>query len=200
MLHRQRPAPTHLELTQTVEALRHREKQLRKLSDNLRQALDERRELLNRIVSAQESERQRIARELHDHLGQYFAAMLLGLNAAERHQAGHKRARYSRFEEYDFGDEPGGSPTFMGAKADGARRPWSRSCDRQLPREMEWAFQSECGFCGQSSGEAIISSRRDHAISGAARSDDQYREACARRKNKCRSRGQNERGTPYRGR
>jgi signal transduction histidine kinase len=73
-----------VELTQTVEALRHGENQLRKLSDDLRQALGERRELLNRIVSAQESERQRIARELHDHLGQYFAAMLLGLNAAEK--------------------------------------------------------------------------------------------------------------------
>ena len=72
------------ELTETVDALRHRETQLRKLSDDLRQALDERTELLNRIVSAQESERQRIARELHDRLGQYFAAMLLGLNAAEK--------------------------------------------------------------------------------------------------------------------
>jgi signal transduction histidine kinase len=73
-----------LELTQTVEALRHREKQLRTLSDDLRRALDERRELLNCIVSAQESERQRIARELHDRLGQYLAAMLLGLNAASK--------------------------------------------------------------------------------------------------------------------
>jgi len=73
-----------VELTQTVEALRHSEKQHRNLSDDLRQALDERGQLLNRIVSAQEGERQRIARELHDHLGQYFAAMLLGLNAADK--------------------------------------------------------------------------------------------------------------------
>jgi two-component system, chemotaxis family, sensor kinase Cph1 len=54
------------------------------MSDDLRHALDERTELLNRVVSAQESERQRIARELHDRLGQYFAAMLLGLNATEK--------------------------------------------------------------------------------------------------------------------
>jgi signal transduction histidine kinase len=83
------------ELSQTVEALRHGEKRLLKLSDDLRQALDERTELLNRIVSAQEGERQRIARELHDHLGQYFAAMLLGLNAADKasswHDEGHLR-------------------------------------------------------------------------------------------------------------
>jgi signal transduction histidine kinase len=83
------------ELTQTVGALRHGEKRLLKLSDDLRQALDERKELLNRILSAQERERQRIARELHDHLGQYFAAMLLGLKAADKasswHDEGHLR-------------------------------------------------------------------------------------------------------------
>ena len=73
-----------LELTQMVEAWRDSENRLRELSEDLRQALDERGKLLNRIVSAQESERQRIARELHDHLGQYFTAMLLGLDAADR--------------------------------------------------------------------------------------------------------------------
>ena len=72
------------QLTQTVAALRDREKQLSKLSDDLRGALDERTALLNRLISAQECERQRIARELHDHLGQYLAAMLLGLNAADK--------------------------------------------------------------------------------------------------------------------
>jgi signal transduction histidine kinase len=83
------------ELARTVEALRRREKQLCKISADLRQALDDRKELLNRIVSAQECERQRIARELHDHLGQYFAAMLLGLNAVYKasswHDEGHRR-------------------------------------------------------------------------------------------------------------
>jgi signal transduction histidine kinase len=82
-----------LELTQTVEALRRSEKQLRRLSDDLCRALDQRRELLNRIVSAQESERQRIARELHDQLGQYFAAMLLGLSAADKATSGHDERR-----------------------------------------------------------------------------------------------------------
>jgi signal transduction histidine kinase len=72
------------ELTQIVGALRDSEKRLQRLSDDLRRALDERTRLLNRMVSAQEDERQRVARELHDHLGQYFAAMLLGLDAAEK--------------------------------------------------------------------------------------------------------------------
>jgi signal transduction histidine kinase len=70
------------ELTRTVAALRHSEKRLQGLSNDLRRALHERTNLLNRMVSAQEDERQRVARELHDQLGQYFAAMLLGLNAA----------------------------------------------------------------------------------------------------------------------
>jgi hypothetical protein len=70
------------ELTQTVGALRHSERRLQRLSDDLRRALDQRTKLLNRMVSAQEDERQRVARELHDQLGQYFAAMLLGLDGA----------------------------------------------------------------------------------------------------------------------
>jgi signal transduction histidine kinase len=72
------------ELTETIAALRNSERRLRQTSADLQRALDQRTELLNRIVSAQESERQRIARELHDHFEQYFVAMLLGLNAAEK--------------------------------------------------------------------------------------------------------------------
>ncbi len=53
------------ELTESAEALRERETRLERLSDELRKALDERTELLNRTVSAQEDERQRVARELH---------------------------------------------------------------------------------------------------------------------------------------
>jgi signal transduction histidine kinase len=72
------------ELAETIWALRHSETRLQQLSDDLRRALEQRTELLTRVISSQESERQRIARELHDHLGQYFAAMLIGLNAAEK--------------------------------------------------------------------------------------------------------------------
>jgi PAS domain S-box-containing protein len=41
--------------------------------------------LLRRIVAAQEEERHRIARELHDQMGQHLAALMLGLGALREH-------------------------------------------------------------------------------------------------------------------
>lgn len=49
-----------------------------------RQAECARQRLLHRIVNAQEAERRRLARDLHDSLGQYLAALALGLKAAEQ--------------------------------------------------------------------------------------------------------------------
>jgi signal transduction histidine kinase len=43
----------------------------------------ERRDLARRLVTAQEDERRRIARELHDEMGQYIAALSLGVQALE---------------------------------------------------------------------------------------------------------------------
>ncbi|MGN6185365.1 MAG: CheR family methyltransferase [Thermoanaerobaculia bacterium] len=43
----------------------------------------EREQLLHRIVSSQEQERQRIARELHDQLGQHVTALKVGLEALQ---------------------------------------------------------------------------------------------------------------------
>lgn len=42
-------------------------------------AEDARRELLGRLVTAQEEERRRISRELHDRMGQQLAALMMGL-------------------------------------------------------------------------------------------------------------------------
>ncbi|MEK7952269.1 GAF domain-containing protein [Luteolibacter soli] len=54
----------------------------------------ERRELLQRIVHLQEAERTRVARELHDNLGQHMVAVLMHVEGFQRKllQAGNKEA------------------------------------------------------------------------------------------------------------
>jgi signal transduction histidine kinase len=61
--------------------LRDSEQNYRALAVDLAAANEERRELLHRTVLAQEAERKRIARELHDSLGQYLTALRLGFDA-----------------------------------------------------------------------------------------------------------------------
>ena len=58
--------------------------ELARANEALRDALAARKELLWRVVSAQEDERRRISRELHDGLGQELTALILGLKALER--------------------------------------------------------------------------------------------------------------------
>ena len=45
---------------------------------------EERRRLLQRLITAQEDERRHLSRELHDNLGQYLSALLLGLESLAR--------------------------------------------------------------------------------------------------------------------
>ena len=66
---------------QVARELRDSEQKYRELSEALAAANEERTHLLHQIVTTQENERTRIARELHDRLGQYLAALLLGLDA-----------------------------------------------------------------------------------------------------------------------
>lgn len=60
-----------------------RTEELHHTNEELRGEIAERRRLLDELVKAQEQERERISRELHDHLGQHLTALLLGLSAAE---------------------------------------------------------------------------------------------------------------------
>jgi signal transduction histidine kinase len=63
-----------------LEALRASEQTHRALAQDLARAAEERSSLLNRMVVAQEDERKRIARELHDNLAQYLTALRLKLD------------------------------------------------------------------------------------------------------------------------
>lgn len=49
-----------------------------------RRAQEERRQLSRRLITAQEDERRRISRELHDNMGQYLAALILGLESIKQ--------------------------------------------------------------------------------------------------------------------
>ncbi len=54
------------------------------LSENLRQEAAQRFELLKRLITAQEEERRRVARDLHDGLGQELGGLALHLDAVEQ--------------------------------------------------------------------------------------------------------------------
>lgn len=53
------------------------------MTERLREKEEERSQLLAKVISAQEEERKRIARELHDEAGQALTSMLLGLKDLE---------------------------------------------------------------------------------------------------------------------
>lgn len=66
------------ELNAAIQALREEAHQ-RAEAEESRQAL------LHRLAAAQEQERLRLSRELHDEVGQHIAALMLGLNSLEPH-------------------------------------------------------------------------------------------------------------------
>jgi signal transduction histidine kinase len=68
----------------TTAALSQSEQMYRALAEDLARVDEERTALLTRVVVAQEHERQRIARELHDSLAQYLTAIRLKLDTLGR--------------------------------------------------------------------------------------------------------------------
>lgn len=94
----------HDEMEQRVEE---RTRELRKMAGKLLDEVKVRtgaevqvRELLRRIVNIQEEERRRLARELHDNLGQQLTALRLGLGPIRQETWGRKGlvAQVDRFE------------------------------------------------------------------------------------------------------
>lgn len=68
------------------------ETQTQTLTEDLRALAAERYELLKRLITAQEEERRRVARDLHDGLGQDLAGLAFRLEAVERLGAEQARA------------------------------------------------------------------------------------------------------------
>jgi signal transduction histidine kinase len=82
-----RIAGVNAELEQRVEA---RTRELARLNEELRQREQTRLQLLRKVISAQEDERRRIARELHDETGQTLTALTVRLDLAQAAAKGER--------------------------------------------------------------------------------------------------------------
>ena len=66
-----------------AEGLDERTQELERLNEELRRKETLRGQLLVKLITAQEEERKRVARDLHDQLGQALSALTMGMEAAE---------------------------------------------------------------------------------------------------------------------
>ncbi len=86
-------AEVNAQLEQRVQA---RTKELNEANARLREREETRSELLRKVITAQEDERKRIARELHDETSQGLAVLAMGIEAA---QDALRSGRVPRLEE-----------------------------------------------------------------------------------------------------
>lgn len=86
-------------LNSMLEEISSSQKRLEELNQQLRYRESERSDLLGRIITAQEEERRRIARELHDGVSQTLTSVVMSLGSAEalvRNRAARERVELSR--------------------------------------------------------------------------------------------------------
>ena len=69
--------------TELEQRVKQRTSELEKLDQKLREQNKERGDLLGKIISTQEDERKRIARELHDEVGQSITSLMIGFRLLE---------------------------------------------------------------------------------------------------------------------
>lgn len=82
-----------------ADQVRHREQENLALSAALKERAEERGKLLERLISAQEEERKRVARELHDELGQSLGSTSLSVELARRAVTSDGEAVSSHLEQ-----------------------------------------------------------------------------------------------------
>ena len=80
------------ELARTSEELRAEISERKRIEETLRKNEEARNELLRQLGAAQEQERWRIARELHDQMGQRLSALMLGLKSLSNISSGQQPA------------------------------------------------------------------------------------------------------------
>ncbi len=86
-------AEVNAQLEQRVEE---RTKELNEANAQLREREEARSQLLRKVITAQEDERKRIARELHDETSQDLAVLAMGIEAA---QDAHRAGKVPRLDE-----------------------------------------------------------------------------------------------------
>ncbi len=80
------------------ERVQRRTRQLEALNEQLQRKEEVRRELLKKVISAQEAERKRVARELHDETSQASAALLLAIETSDSNAQPETREQMKRMK------------------------------------------------------------------------------------------------------
>jgi signal transduction histidine kinase len=86
---------------QMAARVEEREADNSELSENLRLQSEQRGQLLNRLISAQENERKRVARDLHDALGQALTALSLRVQSLKRYIGRDEAVASDQIEEIE---------------------------------------------------------------------------------------------------